>query len=302
MNTPRTAAVALASFLCACAPLQQAPLVYVSKIAVGIDLSSTSTESPGVSLTLGYKQVDAAYVPVAVAKPCDGSTACTDEAYRLTPIVGTSETQGTKRSGVSEEDAKKAIAEYDAATRKVNDTRTSRDAASNTISALIKRKAELEAKRQESARTNNAVPLTDSENNEWSAIDRNMATAQEELRRASEELIAQQASADRLKPDAKVAEQILDKVGRRDSYSVYGRFESTSGVETSKASVGLGKVFSTGVASQNLSQGLGEYYKALGMAACYDAVAKLSDTIKDPATLQKLILDCRASSLSDPKM
>src|SRR5689334_4374134 len=66
-------AAAAAATLLGCAPLQQAPLVYSSKVAVGVDLSSNAAESPGISISLGVKTVDAAYVPVAVARSAEAA-------------------------------------------------------------------------------------------------------------------------------------------------------------------------------------------------------------------------------------
>ena len=77
--------------LAACAPLQQAPLVYSSKTSMGIDLSTPTSEQPGVSINIGFKQVDAAYVPVAVAKDCDtgkGVQNCQHKIYELMKITG----------------------------------------------------------------------------------------------------------------------------------------------------------------------------------------------------------------------
>jgi len=39
--------------LLGCSPLQQAPLVYSSKVSVGVDVSATSTETPGAGVTIG---------------------------------------------------------------------------------------------------------------------------------------------------------------------------------------------------------------------------------------------------------
>jgi hypothetical protein len=82
-------ALALLMGASACAPLAQAPLVYSSKNSFGVDISATSTETPGVSLAIGVKMVDAAYVPVAVAVPCNSANgqatpdACKDDLFKL---------------------------------------------------------------------------------------------------------------------------------------------------------------------------------------------------------------------------
>ena len=70
---------------------------------------------------------------------------------------------------------------------------------------------------------------------------------------------------------------------RGDSYSVFGSFRSRSGAEAAAgsspgvgASIGLGKIFATGVASQTISRGLSDYYanSNRGQDKCYRAVAE----------------------------
>jgi hypothetical protein len=334
------------SLLGGCAPLQQAPLVYASKIAVGIDISGTSTEAPGVSLTVGYKQVDAAYVPVAVAKSCDDkATTCTDKIYELRTVSGDSTTEGTSRAGPSDDEAKKAIKEYETAVQQLSTAKLNRDAALERSTQLQRRKADLAARNDqfekqsrqlsvletdrknmdakkvsstitdedlkllqdlerqiEQLKATGPKPLTLEESKELSAIDSTMmAGANEAIQRTTAALIPLESEVERLRPQARAAEQKLDSLRRKDAFSVYGRFEGSTLAEPSKASVGLGKVFSTGVASQNLSQGLGDYYRSLGVAACYEAVAKLSEKITESTVIQRMLADCRSNATLNPK-
>jgi hypothetical protein len=339
----------VATSLCACAPLQQAPLVYASKIAVGIDISGTSTESPGISLTVGYKQVDAAYVPVAVAKPCDAaaspdavpSPSCTHNIYALKTIVGDSNTQGSTRSGGSESEAREIINDFEVAVQRLSAAKGRSTTASEELTRLNTRRAELSArdeqfKKQKSAldqvnqqkslleakkasstisadeqkmleqlesqsKASIAQPLTADEAKELAQVDSKIATASDGLKKVSAEIIPLQKQVDELRPQAKAAEQKLDSLTRKDAFSVYGRFEGKIGAESSKADVGLGKIFSTGVASQHLSQGLGDYYKNLGVVACYEAIAKLSEKISDATVLQTMLSECRTSTTASPK-
>ena len=88
-------ALSIAVACTACSALDQAPLVYSSKTSVGIDVSGTSTENLGLSVSVGFKQVDAAYVPVAVAKPCDNdnkdkNNKCNNKEYEIVKLTGTS--------------------------------------------------------------------------------------------------------------------------------------------------------------------------------------------------------------------
>jgi hypothetical protein len=87
--------------------------------------------------------------------------------------------------------------------------------------------------------------------------------------------------------------EAVDKISRQDAFSVFGSFESGSTVRDS-AHVGIGKVFATGVASQHLSEGLGELYRR-SATACYDAVAKVGGGT-DAATLERMLAGCRAGS------
>lgn len=339
MRLNTTCIILFALLNTACAPLQQAPLVYASKTAVGIDISGTSTESPGVSLTVGWKQVDAAYVPVAVAKPCDTEASikadCTKDIYKLQVVSGTSLTEGARRSGPSEEEAKETIKKYDDALKRVSIEKSNRDQASSDSAVLQTRKAELDtklkqiAKQQELTNTlkqerdnlevkkpaisddeakrmaflDNQIKsialtqLTDTDKKDISEIDARITDANNRIKKASESIPLLEAEANTLKPKAKEAEQLLDKLTKSDSFSVYGRFEANASGEPAKASVGLGKVFSTGVASQNISLGLSKYYENLGTATCYEAVAKLSETIKDVNLLTKFVSECKTSKM-----
>ena len=57
--------------LAGCKALHQAPLVYSSGVIIGVSVTASPAESYTPSLTVGLKQLDAAYVPVMVALDCD---------------------------------------------------------------------------------------------------------------------------------------------------------------------------------------------------------------------------------------
>ncbi len=106
-----------------CAPLRQAPLIYASKASVGVDVSATTTEQPGVAINLGYKQIDAAYVPVAVAKDCDKDAAgsvekCTADTYKVISVAGDNAIGDSKVAEKDVEAAKKRIQDF---TQFIND-------------------------------------------------------------------------------------------------------------------------------------------------------------------------------------
>ena len=89
-------------------------------------------------------------------------------------------------------------------------------------------------------------------------------------------------------------------VDKKDAYSVYGRFESSTRTNNDtkgiSAGIDLGKVFSTGVASQNLSSGLAEYYRQIGLAACYETVVNLAKTVSDAAVVKQMLTACAAQA------
>lgn len=321
-------------FVSACSALQQAPLVYSSKVSLGVDISATSTETPGISLTLGYKQVDAAYVPVAVAKKCETETNCTDAIYKLVSIRGESDVGGKINSSPSHVEAEKARKDYEQAVVDANNAKNIHEAAKATMAQLNTRKAELEADKSKNStqseissglqRTISSLEekravgtiitadedielgklkatlqamqipqFTMEQKNELTEIPSKIVDAQNNL---TSTLIAyndKKIALEKLAPEAKLAEQ-QNNLTRKDAYSVYGRFEADTNVKTNAASVGLGKVFSTGVASQNLAQGLGDYYKNLGIAACYDAIARLKTDKSTPEEVAQWIRDCRS--------
>lgn len=61
--------LSLAFALGACAPLQQAPLVYTSGVTVGLKVGVSPAQADAFETVIGFKMLDAAYVPVAVSKP-----------------------------------------------------------------------------------------------------------------------------------------------------------------------------------------------------------------------------------------
>jgi hypothetical protein len=303
MNRVRWSALLVGLGGVACAPLQQAPLVYSSKIAVGVDISATSTEAPGFGFVVGYKQVDAAYVPVAVALPCDPSAAgakCDTQTYALKELNGTSLTEGERRSGPTVERAKLALKDYGLAQEAAFDAR-------RQVSDLDKRIADVQQRIAKLAAGAGAPAAAAGADAAASAppAGNDPPPGAEELNRQRESLIKERAAAESrrleaekrakaLEPEAEVAQQFLDKLTQRDAYSVFGRFEGDITGGTDQGRVSLGKVFSTGVASQNLTAGLRKYYEGLTASACFEAVAKLN--LADDKEKLRLLAACQPAA------
>lgn len=346
--TNRKILPAIAAFvfvLGGCAPLQQAPLVYSSKVTLGVDLSATATEQPGVSLNLGYKQIDAAYVPVAVAKPCDLQDAknelCAGDNYKLQQIRGDNTVDDSQGSRDKLEGAQKLLSDYSTA----NDKRkTATQAAIDAQAELDKVKklqqdnsAALEANKGEIAtaegllKSANAQEVADSKKKEddikkaqQQVNDAKSKQAQliqmqvdlaKRLQNASDDLGNKQKQksdaeknfdlVDISKDPAKLADALKIVVTgsnkKGDAYSVFGSFDASTKIATEggtsakgEGGVTLGKVFSTGVASQNLSLGLQGFYANIGRAranaayrGCLDTAVSALDRTGIPKEVEK---------------
>ncbi len=241
--------------LIGCSPLEQAPLVYSSKVVVGIDVSTPTSEQPGASISLGVKMVDAAYVPVAVAKNCDDSTIlnsasngeptsnCENLIYQIKPIEGTSSSSDDKTNNAGQENAAK-IAALSAQVESLNRELIGLKAQETTA---IKNAADAAAKTIAS-----------------STLGAEQAVTPEQV---EAEVVSNQVT-QKTKQLEQVVEQLKStlSIDRKDSYSVFGSFDSSTktGInptaKTADLDLNLGKVFSTGVAAQNLTEGLGKQF------------------------------------------
>lgn len=188
--------VALAIMSSGCNNLSESGLIYSSENNVGVDVSLPATGN-GLSLNVGYKQLDFAYVPVAVSNCTKNTAQCTDKP---TMVYGRSGNGKSNSEGLDPQLLKDTLSASIAANKKLADK----------IGA--------------------------------SAPSGEIADA---------------------KKDADHKKQVLDVLIRHDSdlqtdaKSVFGRFEGNiqaSGGASANANVALGKMFSTGIAAQNLSR------------------------------------------------
>lgn len=290
LNVIAAAAAAIGA-LAGCAPLQQAALMYASKSAVGLDVAVGTTESPGSSITIGFKMVDAAYVPVAVSKERANASQERDLASELVRIeahFGEGSAAG-QLDQLSEEDKERLKAYIDA---KLAHERA-QAALVRTESALKKNKVDVERfkARQEqlkaeqakhtaatSAETKKSVDeeladLAKRIGTESDAVNKGEALRAAQLERARE---AQALASTRLaEAQSAIAGLRTDK---RDALSVYGRFNAQGvGAAASSATATLtaGKIFSTGVASQNLTEAVRKEAEAMATAGCLVQLGKL---------------------------
>lgn len=323
-----------------CAHLEQAPLVYASKTTFGVDISSASTENPGISMNVGYKQVDAAYVPVAVARACreprigspstpqTGSPStfigsCSGPQYDLKIISGSSKRGSTDKEGAGESRADKAV-QYINAFRRYADAASNAKAAGQKVEEID---AELSQKEQKwktlsvqkaqydaAVERNNKLPISrqDSESTTFDTeamasvdntpeIQRLMLLPsdlafmrdyseivkglKEKRQLANEDYESKKSLVSALEAEAAAAKAFISQNDRGDAYSVFGSFDGASDADKEGASIGLGKMFSTGVASQNLSE-------ATAIALCYKAAARLAEKLPQNELIE-VLKDCR---------
>lgn len=321
MKLRKSLCVVVAVLSGGCAHLEQAPLVYSSKTSFGLDVSTASTESPSIAMSVGYKQVDAAYVPVAVARACrESAVNCDGFNYKLELISGRS-LSGSNDDGLSEaervlrakqafEQYKKALADYNDAYRGFQDAAKDASVLQAKLDTLMKQqqdaneqrdKEERDKARAEAAARSGASPPDARPDTAVAVVaswgpdkDAELKKTTDELKRALDAQAQLQLKERSLKAALDAEEQrntaakaLVSQSNRGDAYSVFGSFTAGDEVGGEKVSFGLGKMFSTGVASQNLSEGV-----ALSM--CYQAVAKFAGASNVGQEQMKAMLeDCR---------
>jgi hypothetical protein len=312
------------ALLCGCAPLQQAPLVYASKVAIGVDLSATTTETPGMSITVGYKQVDAAYVPVAVAVPCDSaheSTKCTHENFRLRQLDAQNETKSLNQSPEAKERAQKLLNDFNRAKGALQTAELDKAVKKSSLdvaqSALNAKQSAFKAIEEKQSRNTEEEQQLQKKTDTLKTLQDAVTSAQSALANADAAVANAQKTVNGfdVKEIANAVEIVQGSNDKKDAYSVFGSFDSQTKAEVGagskaqstepsaqpKGEVGLvlGKVFSTGIASQNLTEGLRQYYLALAVSrsrqSLVDCLAK-AEAITD-ATLKKSVTE---ACLRDP--
>lgn len=339
-----SATLAAAGVLSACAALQQAPLLYASKATVGLDVSTSTTETPGGSISIGVKIVDYAYVPVAVSKvrerPGQG-----DVHEDIVPIVA-AYGEGATAAGLDalSDDNKRKLQEYldaKANDQKLLDLLKDQQARRQAIeSDIVAVKAEVERHKrdiaaQEAAEVQRAQaaaaaaaaaasaaataasaapPATDPApavtvtligvpsatlalaRQALQAVEKTLRTREAQLaaldadiKTTRDTLAERKLVTDRLFKAAAEAVSVL-RTDKTDAMSVYGRFNTQAEVPAGAASApspsaGLtaGKIFSTGVASQNLTEAVRQEAALAGLAKCVDSVARAASGVSTGA-------------------
>ena len=243
--------------LTACSPLPQAALVYSSRVSFGVTVTSAPASASGPTLSIGYDQLDAAYVPVSVAGANKSGT--TDLALEQIRAKYSNDQQPQGQEAVN--------------LAKVNDylqAAKAADATKSSIQQLSSQKAPIDPlKTQVAAATSRLSQLkaarldTKDAASELQEAKGQLATAQTanqaidtQIKQLTPSLTVAEQMASAKRPAALEAAKQLGLV-REDALSVYGRFDGKSDAQTTAVGLAIGKVFSTGIAAQSLAEGAG---------------------------------------------
>lgn len=293
-----------------CYPLEQAPLVYSSKQQIGVHVTSGTTDTPGLDIVIGYKGLDIAMVPVAVAKYCEAADHkdCLDEIYRMQVIAGgRQDPLSTKEIAKRMDALRKSITDnqrtFDSneAEIKLTDIKLAqaqrRSDLLKEIETIRGKLDALEQPKEEVAESDTAEPdtaepdtaeRTSTLQSEKSKKEKELAEYQDvaTFNIAREETAVARLRAQNTSLQAAIRnerdqltsleqQQQGAKAGSRaDALSVYGTFTGNATGQAQQAGLSAGKVFATGVAAQYLAE-------RAGTASCLASVAALAEKIKD---------------------
>lgn len=246
----------------ACVPMEQAALTYTSKTTMGVGLAAGTQDTPGLDVTIGFKESNVALVPVAVAKYCykASKAQCQNMIYEMEVITG------SKLDASSSQPVQKRLDEI---RRELNsliaDQRADTDRVaihkSQIASALTADEAD-----QELTSIGNVTAETTEELERRSALIRaansrptnfDLAGAQLEVARLEQAQLARAARINALQTEGSQLSPQLDRDSnsrRGDALSVYGKFNGAATGKSQGAGLTAGKVFATGVAAQNLTE------------------------------------------------
>lgn len=292
-----------ALLLSACYPVEQAALVYSSSKQIGASVVSGTPETPGLVVNVGYRSLDAAYVPVAVAKHCppESSAECTHVTYELMKLVAKN-----KLGDETSTDAGKISSLENAVSKR----RTVVAGLQTQLSEARKDKDDNASKLKELERLNARLAELQAATGD-AADPAAVATVQADIARigptkdpvALEALITKHTIAvdreiDFLSEDEALLQQLRQAQNAKfadetdDAYSVFGSFNGGTQGNAQGAGLTAGQVFSTGVASQHLTRAV---KAGAVVSGCLGAVAEISKTFKDDLERQKFLPEAMAT-------
>ncbi|GAB5347745.1 hypothetical protein [Alteriqipengyuania sp. 357] len=263
-------------FAAACVPMESASLTYVSKTTAGLSLSAGTPDTPGIDLTIGFDDKNVAFVPVAVAKACYRGTGtnCENAIYELQTI------QGKKGDAIISSPIESEI-------EKLSDQITAKsEEQSDDSSTLASLEAQLKAYNEAEAANEQLTTLMSAEGADQARITElrsrveqrpsiDQAQVQNRVTALKSAIPARKNEIDGL---LALRAQLSAQLGadsnstRDDSYSIYGKFSGSGAGDAEGGGLTAGKVFATGIAAQNLTEGS-------AVANCLTILSGLADRI-----------------------
>lgn len=287
-----------------CYPMEQASLVYSSKQQMGVNVTAGTPDSPGLDVVIGYKGLDVAMVPVAVAKHCKRETPsqCVKGDYDVAVIAG------GRNESTGADDVEAAIAELKGLISEKSASLTGQQSNLADLQKAIAdhgkfHEIEAEINRIDGLKNNTPADQTEARDgyDKQIAIKRseqekyadakavNVANLKNTVKNLTKnvEALGIEIGQDKAKLAEKLLAVQMESVGsRHDALSVYGTFAGGSTGTTEGARLSVGKVFATGIAAQFLSE-------TAGIADCLAKLAILAEGVEAGDARSAYVADTR---------
>jgi hypothetical protein len=282
--------------------MEQAALTYSSKTTMGVSVAAGTADTPGLDVAIGFKEINAALVPVAVAKYCYKATAeqCQKTIYAMRLI------SGGKRDEIESLPIEKRISDINQDLEQVIDQQKSQTTRLGELRAAISQNEAVNAANVELAKLGPAadnesleVQSRRSELAETLALQQpglNLSQARTEVAHLEKLQLTHSARISTLREEqGQLTKQLGSNRNRKrdDAFSVYGKFNGNAGGNSQGASLTAGKVFATGVAAQNLT----EYATT---SECLANVRVLVDLLPTGKDAEKATLIASAAEVCKP--
>lgn len=258
-----TGLVLLPITVAGCVPMEQATLTYTSKSTIGVGVEAGTQQTPGLDVTIGFKETNIALVPVAVAKYCYKATSsqCQNAIYRMELV------RGGKNDSSQTQPIVARINDINRTLEELNGEQSRQTQRLADLRANIAVAEAAESARAELAELNSTPPDESAERaNRLAELQAKANSAPANFSLSEARAQAAAIEADQTARSTRIKTFQEDKVrltaqleadtesGRTDALSVYGRFNGTANGDEGGAGLTAGKVFATGIAAQNLTE------------------------------------------------
>lgn len=297
-----------------CGAMEQAPLVYSSTKQLGLGVKAGAPETPGVDVNIGFRAIDIAYVPIAVAKQCSKADGCSSD-YNLQRVEGHSDQNGRSRvdrnrmselrSIISEGmeanaqrsrrlvEIKSQLAEFANLSKTQSSIAALESAPAGVARVLTPTEVEQLATLKATETRVRNLPVQ-ALNAELGTIEGQMANTAGRIDKAESELRILIAQKEEESGDTKT-----------DALSVFGTFNGDTSGGTEGGGMKLGNTFSTGIAAQFIAQGIREAAPTKAIQDCIAVGKAAIDGGKIPQgqeaeVLKAIAKACETKERKDP--